>query len=89
MKIQGSIIIIIMCGFILLLMAIKVKSEILLNGVFRGLYSSAIIIVSNYFFQTGVIPMEIGLNPITLLTCIMLGFPGLILLFGINFLTLL
>ena len=89
MKIQGTIIIISMCAFILLLMAIKVRSQLLLDGVFRGLYSCTIILLSNYFFQMKDISLQIGLNPITILTCIILGFPGLVLLFCISFLTLL
>ena len=89
MKIQGMIIIILMCGFILLILAMKTRSHLLLNFLLRGLYGSVVIILTNYLFDSMGISLEIGLNPITLLTCMILGFPGLLLVFGINFFMLL
>ena len=89
MKLQGMIIIISMCGIILLLMAIKSKSELLLTGIFRGLLGSIAIVLANYLFQSGEFSLQIGMNPITILTCIFLGFPGLILVFAVSFLIIL
>lgn len=85
MKIEGMIIIVLMCGFLLLIMALKAKSKLLLNLLFRGLVGAVCIILANYGFEFYHIPLQIGLNPLTLLTCIILGFPGLILVFAVNF----
>ena len=89
MKLQGMIIIISMCGIILLLMAIKSKSELLLTGIFRGLLGSVAIVLGNYIFQVWELPLQIGMNPVTVLTCIFLGFPGLVLVFALSFLIIL
>ena len=85
MKIQGMIIIIFMCGFLLLLMAVKTRSAFLLNIIFRGLTGSVLIIIGNYIFQILEISVQIGLNPLTFLTCSFLGFPGVALIFAVSF----
>ena len=84
-KMEGMMIIIFMCSFLLLVIALKSKSTFILNLVFRCLVGSACIILGNYGFEYYQIPLQIGLNPITLLTCTILGFPGLVLVFAINF----
>ncbi len=89
MKIQGMILIVSMCGFLLFIMAVKAKSQILLNGLFRGLCASAAIILINYILQMKGEELQIGLNPITFLTCTILGFPGFILVLGLHLILLL
>lgn len=85
MKIQGMILIISMCGFLLLVMAVKAKSQVLLNSLFRGLCSMASIILINFILQNRGLDIQIGLNPLTFLTCTILGFPGFILVLAVHF----
>lgn len=82
---EGMMIIISMCGIVLLFIAIKAKSHIILNLLYRGLAGSLAITVMNYLFQFFDFPLQIGLNPITFLTCTFLGFPGFLALLGIVF----
>lgn len=89
MKIQGMILIISMCGFLLLVMAVKAKSLVLLNSLFRGLCSMASIILINFILQNRGLDIQIGLNPLTFLTCTILGFPGFILVLAVHFFLLL
>ena len=89
MKIQGMILIISMCGFLLLVMAVKAKSHVLLNSLFRGLCSMASIILINFILQNRGLDIQIGLNPLTFLTCTILGFPGFILVLAVHFFLLL
>ena len=89
MKQEGMIIIICMCGIILLLISVKVKSYILLNFLYRGLTGTLFILGMNYVFEILEFPSGIGLNPITFLTCAFLGFPGFLALAGMIFYSML
>lgn len=82
---QGALIIVGACGIILLMLAVKRNSHLILNLVYRGVSGTIAIFFLNYFMQMcGLEGVWVGLNPGTVLTSTFLGFPGVILLFGIK-----
>ncbi|MCL2717860.1 MAG: pro-sigmaK processing inhibitor BofA family protein [Lachnospiraceae bacterium] len=73
------------CVVILLLGALKAKMEWIINFVLRTASGALAIYLINFFLLNREIDAAIGLGFASLLTCGILGFPGLILLYGINF----
>jgi len=88
-KYQGAFLIIAMCGIIFLILAVKTNSHVILNFILRSISGCLMIGFINYLLDTREIWVSVGLNPVTFLTTGMLGFPGVILLFGIKIYTLL
>ena len=82
-KYQGEIFIIAVCGIIMLILLVKTNSNLLLKLTIRSLIGSIFILVGNYILQLYGFSFNIGLNPGTVLTTGILGFPGVILLFSI------
>ena len=79
------IIAVIICAIVLLFVAFRKKSELLMNFVLRGILGTlGMYYVNNVLILQG-IPCEVGINPYTVLTSAGLGFPGLLLLYGIKF----
>ena len=76
---------VIVCAVVLLFVALKKGSEILMNFVLRGILGTLGIYYINNFLALQGIYCEVGINPCTVLASAGLGFPGLILLYGINF----
>ena len=56
----------------------------ILNFLIRSISGSLLIWVMNYYIEMQGYSFVIGLNPGTVLTSGILGFPGVILLFGIK-----
>lgn len=82
---RDAFIIIGACGMVLLILAVKRNSQLIMNLLHRGLSGTVLIFVLNYIMMAAGYPAVcVGLNPLTLLTSTILGFPGLILLFGIK-----
>lgn len=81
---QGAFLIIAVCGIVMLIMAVKSNSHLLLNFVLRSAAGSLFIFCANQWLTFGGHSLAVGLNPGTVLTCGILGFPGVILLFGIK-----
>lgn len=86
---QGAFLIVGVCAMVLLLLALKRHSHLILNIVYRGAGGTILIFFLNQFMMMAGFPISVGINPGTVLTCTILGFPGLILLFGIKIYTLL
>ena len=81
---MGTIIIIASCVVVLIVGAMKRKTEWLLNVLMRGILGTiAIYFINNALSGFG-IPIEVGINPVTVLTSGILGFPGLMALYGIG-----
>lgn len=80
---MGNILILAACIVVLLLGALKKKVEWLLNVVMRSILGTLAI----YFINAGLdmlgISLGVGVNVITVLTCAVLGIPGLLALYGI------
>jgi len=86
MDIQNSVWILVgVCILILLLGALKAKMEWIINFVLRTASGALAIYIINFYLLNREIDAAIGLGFASLLTCAVLGFPGLILLYGINF----
>ena len=71
------------CILVLLLGALKAKMEWIINFVLRTVSGALAIYIINFFMQNRGIEAEVGLGFASLLTSGILGFPRLILLYGI------
>lgn len=86
---QGAFLIIAVCAIVMLIMAVKSNSHLILNFVLRSVTGSLFIFLINQLLEFGGYSLAVGLNPGTVLTSGILGFPGVILLFGIKIYSLL
>ena len=81
---QGAFFIIAILGIVMLILAVKTNSNLILNFVIRSIMGSLLIFGVNQLLEYYDLAMAIGLNPGTVLTSGILGFPGVILLLGIK-----
>ncbi len=81
---QEMLLIIAVCAIVLLILAVKTNSHLILNFIIRSIMGSFCIILLNFFLKSVGYFIGVGLNPGTVLTSGILGFPGVILLFGIK-----
>jgi len=81
----GYIIIITVCIIVLLIGFLKKKSELLVNLILRTVLGLISIYFINEFLKWQDILVMVGINPVTALTSGILGFPGVLLLYGIQF----
>ena len=72
------------CIFVLLIGAFRRNNEWIINFVLRTVSGTVAIFFINGFLVSNGIGIAIGINPLTILTSGILGFPGLIMLYGIN-----
>lgn len=86
---QGALLIVGVCGIVLFILAVKRHSHLILNMVYRGVAGTITIFFLNQLIQAAGLSIVIGLNPGTILTSTILGFPGVLLLFGIKIYSLL
>lgn len=73
------------CVIVLLIGAVGRKVEWLVNFILRAVMGTVGIYFLNYLLAAQNISMAVGINPLTVLTSGFLGFPGLIVLYGIHF----
>lgn len=69
---------------VLFIGALKQKAEWLLNFLCRSVVGCVFIYFINMAVSSYNMEFAIGLNFVTVLTCGILGFPGLLMLYGIN-----
>ena len=81
---QGAFFIIAVLAIVMLIMAVKTNSMFILNFVLRSVTGSLLIFGANYLLESIGLSICVGLNPVSVLTSGILGFPGVILLFGIK-----
>ncbi len=81
----GVILIVSICAGVLLIGAMKRNLEWLLDFVLRTVIGCLVIFLANILLKKTGLGEGIGINPVTVLTSGILGFPGLFLLFGIYF----
>lgn len=74
---------------VLFIGVMKNKAEWIINFVLRGILGMMSIYFLNLLLADLMPGMELGYNPITFLTTGILGFPGVAMLYGINFYMLL
>lgn len=84
--IQNTLPIIMVCGLIFFLLFLRPKQNIVLKILERMVLGFVLIILGNLAAASLGVNVHIGVNPITLLTCTILGFPGVCGLFVIPFL---
>ena len=77
--------IIFVCVLVLLIGAFGRKIEWIINFVLRAVLGTIGIYFLNNFLMLKDISVTVGINPMTVLTSGILGFPGLVVLYGINF----
>ena len=72
------------CVLALLAFAWRHRLEWLLNLLLRGVLGAVAIYFINLAVASRGYPTLVGINPATVLTCSMLGFPGLAALYGLQ-----
>ena len=80
----GGVMIVASCILVLLIGAFRKKKEWIINFILRAVVGTVSIFFLNGFLVSQGISIAIGINPITVLTSGILGFPGLVMLYGIN-----
>lgn len=60
-------------------------SEKILNLIMRGILGTIAMYFINAFLDSVGMPLGVGINAVTVLTSGILGFPGLLALYGIGF----
>lgn len=80
----GGFMIIASCIFVLLIGAFRGKKEWIINFILRAVVGTVAVFFLNGFLLSRGISIAIGINPITVLTSGTLGFPGILVLYGIN-----
>lgn len=80
----GTAAIMIACAAVVLLGVMKKKMEWLLNLVMRSILGIIGIYFINSFLESAGIRLEVGINAFTILTSGILGFPGVLALYGIG-----
>ena len=81
----GMVMIAAICGVILVMVAVKLKAEWLLNACVRGVLGTIAIFFMNSFLEKQGLNLCVGINAVTVLTSAILGFPGVAALYGIGF----
>jgi len=72
------------CALVLLALAWRRQLEWLMNLLLRGVLGAVAIYFINLAVAGQGYPTLVGINPATVLTCSVLGFPGLAALYGLQ-----
>lgn len=88
-NISGMLAILGVCLAVLAIGALGRKAEWLVNFILRAVMGACGIYVINYLLASRQITAAVGINPLTVLTSGVLGFPGVAVLYGIYFFKLL
>ena len=86
---QGVFLIVAVLGIVLFMIAVKTNSGLVLDFIIRSISGCLFIFLINQWLEMKGYAWSVGLNPGTVLTSGMLGFPGVILLFAIKIYSLL
>lgn len=82
---NGVLAILGVCVIVLIIGALGRKVEWLVNFILRAVMGTIGIYCLNYFLAARQISIAVGINPLTILTSGILGFPGIAVLYGIHF----
>lgn len=80
----GAIMLVAVCTSVLLIGAMRRKSEWLLNFILRGVLGTIAIYFINTALDSAGLALGVGINPVTVLTSGILGFPGVAALYGLG-----
>ncbi len=72
------------CGIVLLIGAVRRKVEWVLNVALRSILGTVAMYFINSVLASAGISLGVGINAVTVLTSGILGFPGLVALYGIG-----
>lgn len=81
----GMAAILVVCVIVLGIGAMGRKVEWLINFVLRAVMGAVGIYALNYMLAARQLQVAVGINPFTVLTSGILGFPGIAVLYGIHF----
>ena len=81
----GMLAILVVCLIVLAIGAMGRKVEWLVNFILRAVMGTIGIYCVNYLLAARQISVAVGINPLTILTSGILGFPGIAVLYGIHF----
>ena len=81
---MSSVIILAACILVLMIGAVRKKLEWLLNVVMRSILGTIAIYFINQVLASAGISLGVGINIVTVLTCGILGIPGLLALYGLG-----
>ena len=84
-NLSGAAIILAVCLIVLAIGALGRKAEWLINFVLRAVMGTVGIYALNYLLAARQLQVAVGINPFTVLTSGILGFPGIAVLYGIRF----
>ena len=82
---NGMLAILGVCLIVLIIGALGRKVEWLVNFILRAVMGTVGIYFVNYFLESQKLSFAVGINPLTVLTYGFLGFPGVVVLYGIRF----
>lgn len=82
---NGMLAILGVCLIVLIIGALGRKVEWLVNFILRAVMGTVGIYFVNYFLESQQLSFAVGINPLTVLTSGFLGFPGVVVLYGIHF----
>lgn len=74
--------------FVVLIVILKSRANVVLRFLVQAVVGGALIYGMNQFFLAQNLVSIIALNPLTILTCAVLGIPGVFLLFCIQILSM-
>lgn len=72
------------CLLVLLVAAMRSRTQLLLNFILRAVLGLLLIWFVNAFLEGRGIPVRVGVGAVSLLVCGTLGAPGALLLYGIE-----
>ena len=81
----GIFYIVAILAIVLFIGVFKNRAEWIINLMLRGISGMLMIYFLNFLFEKQYPAMEMGYNLVTFLTSAILGFPGVAMLYGINF----
>ena len=84
-NVGGVLAILGVCLLVLMIGAMGRKVEWLVNFILRAVMGTIGIYLINYLLAARQISVAVGINPLTILTSGILGFPGIAVLYGIHF----
>lgn len=82
-EIIGAVIIIIACIAVCGITYLKRKLGVLSGFLIRAGAGTGLICLGNYALSLGGISLAVGVGPVSVLTCAILGIPGVFLMYGI------
>lgn len=72
------------CGLVLLIAAVRSRTELLVNFVLRAVLGTLSVYFINLFLEAQGLAWEVGIGAVSIVVSGLLGIPGVFLLYGIN-----